>query len=343
MLKNLHILNIFLIFVYILKYKFMNKNDLIAFLNERPGYLKKGNDVLREVLSNRGFDSSNLSDEDFKQIKRNLKNLNIKSYKKSKKVTKPKVLFYDIETSYNIAKTWRVGYNINLNHNDIIHERAIICVSYKWQGEDKVHTLKWDNGCDKKLVTKFMEVLNEADELVGHNIDRYDTKFLRTRALKHGIATLPKYVSYDTLKQARKHFNFNSNKLDYIAKFLGLGGKLKHAGLPMWDDIVLYCILNKGKSKKYKKSLSKMIKYCEKDVILTEEVFNKLKAHTDRNTHHGVQMGYSKLTCPGCGSNNLKLIKTQTTKSGMIRRIMECQDCKERFLMSNTNYLKLIK
>ena len=42
---------------------------------------------------------------------------------------KPKRLFYDIETSYNIVKSWRIGFNINLNMEDIIQERAIITIA----------------------------------------------------------------------------------------------------------------------------------------------------------------------------------------------------------------------
>lgn len=325
----------------------MNKKELINFLTDKPGYLKKGTYVLRKILSSKGFCTKSLSDNDFKEVKRSIKKLKIKSNRcynnKCSVPVKAKRLYYDIETSYNITKSWRVGREVNLNHGDIIHERAIICVSYKWEGEDKVHTLKWENGCDKKLVQKFIAVMNEADELVGHNIDRYDTKFVRTRALIHGIPTLPKYTSYDTLKQARRHFSLNSNKLDYLAKVLGFGGKLKHAGLPMWDDIVLYSVFGMGKFKKYKKSLKKMIKYCEKDVVLTEMVYNKLRVHTERSTHHGVLNDKPRYSCPSCGSTNSKAIKVLVSKAGTTRMIMECQDCKERFILSNTNYLKTIK
>src|SRR5690606_26848571 len=72
-----------------------------------------------------------------------------------------------------------------------------------------------------------------------HNCDKYDMKFIASRALKHGIPMLAKYKTTDTLKLARKHFNLNSNKLDYIAQFLGIGAKLKHRGMEMWDDIIL--------------------------------------------------------------------------------------------------------
>ena len=142
-----------------------------------------------------------------------------------KKVT-PKRLFFDIETSYNIVKSWRIGYNLNVNHDDIIQERAIITVAYKWEGDDNVYVITWDKGDDKELVKEFVKVLDEADEIIGHNIDKYDMKFVASRALKHGIPMLAKYKTTDTLKLARKHFGFNSNILDYIAQFLGIGAKL---------------------------------------------------------------------------------------------------------------------
>ena len=151
---------------------------------------------------------------------------------------KPKRLFYDIETSYNIVKAWRIGYNINLKMEDIIQERAIITIAYKWEGEEDVTVLSWDKGCDRKIIEDFVKVMAEADEMVGHNLDRYDTKFIMGRALKHGIPALPKYQSTDTLKLAKKHFMLNSNKLDYIAQYLGIGHKTKHRGMEMWDDII---------------------------------------------------------------------------------------------------------
>lgn len=326
----------------------MTKNDLIQFLTNKPGYLKKSNNIIREVLIAKGKslkEVESLSDTLISKVKKGLRQLQVKSDKSYKDRTctiTPKRLFFDIETSYNVAKSWRAGRDITINHSDIIHERAIICVSYKWEGEETVHSLRWNKGDDKELVEKFMKVMDSADELVGHNIDNYDIKFIRTRALLHNINTLPKYVSYDTLKQARKHFALNSNKLDAIARLFGLGGKLKHDGMSMWDDIVLHAVLGQGSKKKAKKSMNKMVKYCEKDVLLTEEVYNKLRKHTERNIHHGVLNGQSKISCPNCGSENLKLLKTQVTKAGTIKRLMECKDCGEKFFLSNLNYLKLI-
>ena len=244
---------------------------------------------------------------------------------------KPKRLFYDIETSYNIVKAWRIGYNINLNMDDIIQERAIITIAYKWEGEEDVTVLSWDKGCDKKIIEDFVKVMAEADELVGHNVDRYDTKFIMARALKHNISVLPKYQSTDTLKLAKKHFMLNSNKLDYIAQYLGIGHKTKHRGMPMWDDIIL---------RNDPKALEEMIEYNVQDVFLTEQVYHKLMEYSLPKVNHASKQTGDKHTCPQCGSDHAELHKTYISGSGVKTRLMGCKSCSTNFTINNTNYTK---
>ena len=244
---------------------------------------------------------------------------------------KPKRLFYDIETSYNIVKSWRIGFNINLNMEDIIQERAIITIAYKWEGEEDVTVLSWDKGCDKKIIEDFVKVMSEADELVGHNVDRYDTKFIMARALKHNISVLPKYQSTDTLKLAKKHFMLNSNKLDYIAQYLGIGHKTKHRGLEMWDDIIL---------RNDSKALEEMIEYNVQDVFLTEQVYHKLMEYSLPKVNHASKQTGDKHTCPQCGSDHAELHKTYISGTGTKTRLMNCLNCSTNFTINNTNYTK---
>ena len=244
---------------------------------------------------------------------------------------KPKRLFYDIETSYNIVKAWRIGYNINLNMDDIIQERAIITIAYKWGGEEDVTVLSWDKGCDKKIIEDFVKVMAEADELVGHNVDRYDTKFIMARALKHNISVLPKYQSTDTLKLAKKHFMLNSNKLDYIAQYLGIGHKTKHRGLSMWDDIIL---------RNDPQALEEMIEYNVQDVFLTEQVYHKLMEYSLPKINHASKQTGDKHTCPQCGSDHAELHKTYISGTGTKTRLMNCLNCSTNFTINNTNYTK---
>jgi len=232
--------------------------------------------------------------------------------------TKRKRLYFDIETSPNIGLFWSAGYKQNIDYNNIIKERAIICICYKWEDDKKVHSLTWDKDQDDKiLLEEFIKIANEADELVGHNGDKFDLAWVRTRCLFHQLNMFPNYITIDTLKIARSKFRFNSNRLDYIAKFLGLGHKIK-TDFKLWKNIVL---------NKDAKALDYMVKYCKMDVVLLEQVHKKLSVHIAPKTHYGVIFGQDKGSCPECGSDELAIAKRRTIASGVKKIQYQCQVC----------------
>ena len=233
-------------------------------------------------------------------------------------MTKRKRLFFDIETAPNIGLFWEAGYKKNIDSSNIIKERAIICICYKWEDEKEVHEVHWDSKQnDKALLTKFIKVANEADEMVGHNGDRFDLAWIRTRCLFHGIEMFPKYTTIDTLKIARSTFRFNSNKLNYIADFLGLGQKIK-TEFGLWKAIVL---------NKDAKAMAEMIKYCKKDVILLENVFKALNNHIQPKTHYGVIFNSDRGSCPECGSDEIVIANKRTMASGTKKIQYQCRTC----------------
>lgn len=231
---------------------------------------------------------------------------------------KRKRLYFDIETSPNIGLFWSAGYKQKIDYSNIIKERSIICICYKWEDEKQVHSLSWDkNQSDKKLLQEFIKVANQADELVGHNGDKFDLRWVRTRCLYHRIELFPKYVTIDTLKLSRRQFRFNSNRLDYIASFLGIGKKIK-TDFNLWKDIVL---------NKCEKSMAKMIDYCKQDVKLLEQVHKELRLHDTPKTHYGVVLSNDKRLCPECASNNVIISKTRITAAGTKQIQYKCNDC----------------
>jgi len=233
-------------------------------------------------------------------------------------MTKRKRLFFDIETSPNIGLFWEAGYKKNIDSSNIIKERAIICICYKWEEEREVYSLQWDaKQNDKAMLLKFIEVANVATELVGHNGDKFDLAWIRTRCLFHSISMFPSYQTIDTLKIARNKFRFNSNKLNYIADYLGFGQKIKTT-FGLWKDI----LLNKDK-----KAMEDMIKYCKKDVILLEKVFSALNKHTENKTHYGVIFGADRGSCPECGSDDLIRYNARVMASGIRRIQYKCKTC----------------
>mgnify|MGYP003645345268 CR=1 FL=1 len=240
---------------------------------------------------------------------------------------KIKRLFFDIETAPMIVYSWRVGYKLNIPTDNIIEDWKIICISYKWEGDDTVRNLTWDKDqCDKQMLIDFIKIANEADEIIAHNGDRFDIKKIRTRCIFHRIPMFPNYRSLDTLKKAKAGFSFNSNRLDYIARFLGVGQKVEHEGFDMW----VKCL--KGDEQ----ALKDMVHYCDGDIVVLEDVYFVLQNYIKNNTHVGTHNGKLKASCPGCGSEDISLLKNNFTALGTIKRLIECNTCGYDYETSNS-------
>lgn len=236
-------------------------------------------------------------------------------------------LFFDIETSPNVGFFWRSGYKLNIPYENIIHERKIITIAWKWQGEKSVHHLTWDGKqCDRAMIEAFLKVLARADEIVAHFGDGFDVPWVRARALIHGFNAFPLYKTIDTKAWACKYFDFNSNKLDYLAKVLGIGCKLR-TEYDLWVDIVL---------RKNRQSLARMVRYNRHDVLLLERVYERLSVLGPLKTHVGVLNGQEKWTCPKCASIEVHKIRRYVTAKGVEQQQMTCRKCGRFFNISAT-------
>ena len=235
----------------------------------------------------------------------------------------PKILFIDIETSPNMVFVWQCGRKINIGPQQIVKERQIICISYSWEHEKKVRTVKWDlnKQTDKGLLKRFAPIMDKADIIIGHNGDKFDIKWIKGRLLYHGLQPSSLITSIDTLKLARKEFNLNSFSLDYLSKFLGVGKKqvMKFSD---WVDIVLH---------KNKKALKKMITYCEHDVEILKRVFKKMKPYVTLPVNLTMSPYNKDIACGACGSKNYIGNGVRLTKRRVYRRL-RCSDCGSCFI-----------
>ena len=234
---------------------------------------------------------------------------------KQNTMAKIKRLFFDIETSFNIIGDFACGYNKHIGYNQILEERKIICICYKWEGQSKVYSLNWGkNKCDKQMIKSFLRVLKQADEIVAHNGDKFDIKWIRGRCFIHGIDMMPSYNTVDTLKESRKQFNLNSNRLDYLSKITGSTGKIS-TDWTMWVKITMH---------NHKPSLNKMIAYCKKDVVELERVWFRMKNYIKPKT--SVDKQY-KSDCPECGSDNTVVNQRRITAAGTRQVTFKCKGC----------------
>lgn len=225
-------------------------------------------------------------------------------------------LILDCEVTPNVVYTWQVGYNLDIPPTNIINERKIICIGWKWEGESTVHCPAWDGEDDEKLLRAFVPVLAKADEIVGHNHTRFDMPWIKTRCVYHGIKVSSLGKEVDTLQWAKRVFRFNSNKLSYISEFLGVGNKIK-TDFELWRGVM------NGDDK----ALRQMIRYCKQDVRLTEDVFHKLQSYGPIKTHAGVFMGKDRISCNQCGSDHLQSRGQRISAQGYKTRIFQCQAC----------------
>lgn len=239
-----------------------------------------------------------------------------------------KRLFWDIETTPNVALIWRAGRRLNVPPENIIRERAICCIAYKWEGEDKVYGLKWDSGDDKDMLKQFLIVANEADELVAHYGDKFDLKWFQGRCLMHDFSPLPDYKTVDTQVIASRRFSLNSTKLDYLGKVL-VGKQKLDAPYSLWKQIT---IEDDGDA------LEQLLEYCMHDVVLLEEVYHKIASYHPPKSHAGVLHGGPKWSCPYCTSINIGRSKVRTTAKGTIQHQMKCHTCLRYYTISNKSY-----
>lgn len=232
-------------------------------------------------------------------------------------MSKPKVLFFDIETAPNLAYVW------GKYEQDVIafkSEWHLLSVAYKWLGDSKVHcdTIQGSKS-DKKLAKKLRDLFNEADVIIAHNGDAFDIKKARARFAFHGLKPPSQFATVDTCKIAKRYFNFTSNRLNDLGQYLKVGQKVKHTGFDLW----LGCMQGNRASWE----LMKM--YNKQDVILLEKVYQKLLPWMDR--HPNMALLQDKEGCPKCGSE--KIVKDGVrANSNTMQQQWHCKSCKGYFL-----------
>lgn len=250
---------------------------------------------------------------------------------------KKKVLLFDIETTPLITYTWGVWQQDVI---EIKEEWYMLCFAYKWLGEKKTYIValpdfkdyKKDKKNDFEVVKALHDLFNKADILIAHNGDQFDIKKANVRFLYHKLESPTPYKTIDTLKLARRHFKFDSNKLDNLGKHLKVGRKTPHTGKHLW----LGCMDGDEKSWKLMKE------YNKQDVILLEKIFLKLRGWSNSQTPNFNLLYGTNQNCPKCGSEHVQKGGFHYTANKIVQSY-RCLNCGARPLGETIRTYKTLK
>jgi DNA polymerase elongation subunit (family B) len=236
----------------------------------------------------------------------------------SKKI-KTNILLVDIENAPHKGLFWDGMFEQNILS---VEEYGYpLSFSFKWLGEKRVYAYGL---CDFKgsrasreaaLLKTLHSLFDKADIIIAHNGDAFDIKKSNAYFIRNGLTPPAPYKSVDTLKVARKYFKFNSNRLNDLADYLGLGHKIQTGGFELWKACM------RGE----KKAWDLMIKYNKQDVVLLEKVYFKLRPWMMTHPNINALSGKPE-SCANCGSGNLQKRGFAVVGKNKKQRY-QCQDC----------------
>lgn len=235
---------------------------------------------------------------------------------------KPKILYYDIETSHAMLLSFGL-FPDYISHDNILLDWYLFSAAWQWEGQKTISAVALtddpkrfakDKHDDYHVVKTLHAVLEQADFVVAHNGDKFDLKKFNTRVIKHGLKPLPPFKQIDTLKIAKRNFCFTSNRLDYLGTFLGVGKKI-HTEPGLWVRAWL------GE----KKAIKEMKTYNKGDIVLLRDVYKKLEPY-DKHSQMNLGLFTGESGCPQCGSQKAQARGYSVTRVSRYKRF-QCQDC----------------
>lgn len=235
-----------------------------------------------------------------------------------------RILLVDIETSPTLAAVWS---RYDANTVWVVEDWHILCFAYHWYDDPgpvkSVALTDFDYYAvapedDIRVCGALHKLLDEADIVVAHNLEKFDEPKINARLIMQGFDPPRPYRTVDTLKVARKHFAFGSNRLADLAVSLGIEHKADAGGYDTWRR----CMSGDPEA------WEQMTSYCRQDVVVLEQLYTKLRPWMPNHPSLAVIDGRPD-ACPKCGAAGIDSLQRRgyhTTKLSRRRRY-QCTNC----------------
>ncbi len=281
-------------------------------------------------MHKKGYSSRSIQNKLF--VPKSTVNDVLNRYGLSRKKLGPNLIVLDVESAPSIAAVFG-RYGVNLSPEHILEEGGtLFSISWKvlrtidsktktlrkskTRGSIAAYDTKNNRVDDYLLCLELRNVLEAADFIIGHNIDKFDKALICTRMLKNGMKDIPTVRTIDTLKIARS-LKFESNKLDSIGNYLELGRKQSTGGIALW-------IACKNGDKQ---AFAKMLKYNKQDVDLTTDVYLELRAAHRQHPNLALYYADEAERCPVCCSTDVEATGSLVFSNQQTYEEVSCLHC----------------
>lgn len=237
------------------------------------------------------------------------------------KPREPLTVTLDIETSPRIGLFFGPEWKANIAK--VVQESFVFGFAWKPLGKKVQTCYIWDFPLYKKdpkndieVIKKWLEVVSEADIVVGQNSRKFDDRVMMGRVIFHQLPPPEPFATVDTKADLKRVADFDSFRLDYLSKQFGYGGKMDTGGINLWWD----CLNGDPKAQAY------MVKYNKRDVIETEKVYLHERPYIK---HPALNvLGDRPDACPKCGKSGtmLKGMKYRATSTNLYQ-YFRCKEC----------------
>jgi transposase-like protein len=238
-------------------------------------------------------------------------------------MTSPRILTIDIETSpmkvwtFSLMKPW-------ISFEQIIEHTRVIAWAAKWYGEDQILFRSEYHHGREAMLRQAHALLNEADIVIHFNGESFDIPHLRREFQEFDLAPFAPFQTIDLYKQLKKTMYFPNNKLNSIARKLGVGEKVAHTGIDLW----IQCLTDDDPVAQ-KKAWALMRKYNKGDVIVTEDLYTETREWLPNHPNMGLfteDPADGITRCSVCGSEDLRKEGFRLTMVGKYPRF-QCRQC----------------
>ena len=223
--------------------------------------------------------------------------------------SKVRIMYFDIEST-----------DLSAGFGDMLS------FGYWWHDEPEPHNINiydypgWDKlpveQRDLYLMRDVAKLIEEADVLIGHYSTKFDTPFIQTRCIFHGLGPIPIPIQIDTWRISRYQLKLNNNRLKTIAKAFGCDEQKDEVPSNIWR-----------RAKAHNLEAMKVISaYNLQDVRTQRSITEKLMPIAKAMPNWNLLIDGTEARCPACGSTKLHRRGFTHTKLYRYERL-RCADC----------------